>query len=45
MTKVFTVAQTLELAKRALDATATYVAAVRAQVQSRVVVEGRANQS
>ena len=42
MTKVFTAAQTLEQAKQALEATATYVAAVRAQVQSRVVVNGRA---
>ena len=42
MTKVCTAAQTLEQAKNALEATATYVAAVRAQVQSRVVVDGRA---
>ena len=42
MTKVFTAAQTLEQAKQALKATATYVAAVRAQVQSQVVVNGRA---
>ena len=42
MTKVITAAQTLEQAKHALDATAIYVAAVCVQVQSRVVVEGRA---
>ena len=42
MTKVFTAVQTLEQAKQALEATAAYVAAVRAQVQSRVVVDGRA---
>ena len=42
MTKVFTAAQTLEQARHALGASATYVSAVRAQVQSRVFVEGRA---
>ncbi|MEP1231341.1 MAG: acyl-CoA dehydrogenase family protein [Litorimonas sp.] len=42
MTKAFTAAQTLEQAKQALEATATYVAAVRTRVQSLVVVEGRA---
>ena len=42
MTKVLTADQTLEQAKNALEVTATYVAAVRTQVQSRVVVDGRA---
>jgi len=42
MTKVFTTAQALEQAENALEATAVYVAAVREQVQSRVVIDGRA---
>lgn len=42
MTEVSTPAHILVQAERALKATAKYVAAVRMQVQSRVVVDGRA---